>query len=1598
MSGEHATMDGADRLVWARPVIEALRVGAEEILSDVPSGTAVMIRDASGVIVGANARAESILGLTLDQLVGRTPMDPRWSAVSEQGLPLLHDQRPGMRTLETGEPIDGFLMGVLIPSTWATRWIQIDSRPIAPTSAGPLGVAIIFTDVSSTGRARAAAGSLFRVYRLLAENTDDVIWTMTLDGSLTYVSPAVERVSGFTPAEMMGRPLDETHPPESFDRIQQYVTGLRAALQSGTELPNFRGDLEYFRKNGTIMVGDVRLIPKMDATGKVVQILGVTRDVTENRASMRELARSRAEFAEAQQIAKAGSWSVDLRNKRGYWSAELYRIVGMTPPAAPQTWLSPEDLWALMGRVLSPATLGQVQSRVAHTLATGESYELEYDVDRPDGQRVRLVTRTTAMHDESGAIVGLRGSVADVTALRTALQAVAEREARFRAIEATARDAIITIRHDGQIVGWNAAAEHMFGYSAADAVGRHVSTVAPTSEYQDLADRLAHEREKRRESSEEPPPLAGIREMTATRRDGSVFPIEVSAASWTFGGELHFTAIVRNITERHARQTALERSRAELAEAQRIAHVGSWTWDPNSDVTTWSAEFCRILGLPADTAGPSIAQAQALYTPESWTRLAPAISRTTTEGVPYKVDVDLIRTDGVIVHAIAQGEAERGPDGAVVMLRGTLADVTQLRETQDALAVSEERFRAALNGSEDSIVMYRPVLAEDETLDDLEVIWANLAARQRWLPGREHDDPRGIQVFAEFGYLRPSVFEVFVTVLATREEKHTLQCYETPTGKRWVDLRISPFPGGLLAIGRDVTEVHRAQNALTASEERFRTIFEAAPIGIALVDALTGAVSEVNEQFAAIAGRTRDQMRTIDWMSFTHPDDIQPDFDNLARLNRHEIPKFELEKRYIRPDGSIVWISQTVVPVTTNDSTRPQNLCLIEDITERKVIRDEVVRSRSELAEAQRIAHVGNWTWDVVTGTARWSDEVYRIYGFEPQVSPLDVASLDSLFPPESQALANEMFNRALVDGQPFEYEHQFIRPDGTRCWGLRHAVPERGPDGRVVAIHGIEMDITERKLAQAEMERAFAELTEAQRVAKVGSWVLDTRHGLATASEETYRIAGLEPPTPAGAWVKVDAFLGSLVPLLDPATVKALAERDAHTLATGEPYELEYDLRRPDGQLIRILARVDAMRDPSGAIVGLRGTSADITESHQAAEELRASEARAQLLVEQLQQADSAKNTFIGTLSHELRNPLAAIVLALDQVQEVVDDHPEARWSLDIAERQSQHLARLVDDLLDVIRMSQNTIVLQTEPVGLNKLIWQIANDNQNFFDECGVSLEVRTSLTPLRLEADPARLTQAIGNLLHNAAKFSYPGVTVTLSIERDHTLNQAVVKVTDHGRGIAPDMLSHIFEAYWQADQGADRALGGLGLGLPIVKQIVELHGGTVTAASAGVGKGAQFTVRLPLIHQMEPKKPESPPTTNSPGPARPLVLRILLIEDDDALRELTALQLTQLGYAVVAAAATGPDGVAAARQHRPDVIVCDIGLPGMDGFSVARAIRAIPDLDTVRLIALSGYGQPEYVNSALEAGFDRHLTKPVNTRTLAAVLTEMLSGPS
>ncbi len=421
--------------------------------------------------------------------------------------------------------------------------------------------------------------------------------------------------------------------------------------------------------------------------------------------------------------------------------------------------------------------------------------------------------------------------------------------------------------------------------------------------------------------------------------------------------------------------------------------------------------------------------------------------------------------------------------------------------------------------------------------------------------------------------------------------------------------------------------------------------------------------------------------------------------------------------------------------------------------------------------------------------------------------------------------------------------------------------------------------------------------------------------------------------------------------------------------------------INRPDGTRRAAAVTFVPLKDRAGEITGAISAFYDMTERRELEDSLVARAA-------DLQRADRSKNEFLAMLAHELRNPLAPLLNAAEILRTPDADAAAREQAQHIIHRQIENMSRMIEDLLDVARITQGKIELRKAPVPLAAIIAAATALARPGIDARGQGLVVTLPEDPVFLEADSTRLEQVFGNLLTNASKYSTSGCHISITATRARTREgeplEVVVGVKDDGIGIAPELLPHIFELFVQAASPLDRAYGGLGIGLTLVQRLIEMHGGSVEARSAGLGRGSEFVVRLPILSAPVVRPILAPPSAKRESPRR-----VLIVDDnEDSARSMSMLQ--RLRGHETRTAFNGPDAIALAEEFLPEVVLLDIGLPVMDGYEVARRLRALPMLGRTLIVAMTGYGSAEDRTHAQAAGFDEYLVKPVDLDVLRLYL--------
>ena len=538
---------------------------------------------------------------------------------------------------------------------------------------------------------------------------------------------------------------------------------------------------------------------------------------------------------------------------------------------------------------------------------------------------------------------------------------------------------------------------------------------------------------------------------------------------------------------------------------------------------------------------------------------------------------------------------------------------------------------------------------------------------------------------------------------------------------------------------------------------------------------------------------------------------------------------------------------------------------------------------------------------------------------------------------------------------------------EDPRRWLSAVIYPLKDADGQVREVVLIHEDITARKRAEEalkESERLYRAIGES---IEYGVWVCDPQGRNIYASDSFLRLVGLtQEQCSEFGWGDV----------LHPDDAERTLAAWKECATSGGQWDIEHRFRGADGQWHPVLARGVPVKNERGEITAWAGINLDISNLKRVEDELR--------------EADRRKDEFLATLAHELRNPLAPIRNSLQILKMPGVDAATVQQTRDMMERQVHHLIRLVDDLLDVSRVMRGKIELRRESVELATVVARAVETAQPLIEVQGHQLEIAVPSESLLLSADPVRLAQVVGNLLTNAAKYTEANGRIWLKAERED--GRAVLRVRDNGIGIAPDVLPHVFDLFMQVDHAAARSQGGLGIGLTLVKNLVEMHGGTVEACSEGLGRGCEFVVRFPLLTSGNRNAVEDGNGQQQAETIRASGHRLLVVDDNRDAAVSLAMLLRLQGHEVHVAH-DGPSALAVAASYRPHVVFLDIGMPGMDGYETARRMRELPGMGNVVLAALTGWGQQEDRRRTAEAGFNHHLVKPPEPEAVNGVLDDL-----
>ena len=1405
-------------------------------------------------------------------------------------------------------------------------------------------------------------------------------WQIDLTTGACSASDRALELHGLPPGTQLNheRALACVHP----DDRASVEAALRLTVESGVP---FRHQHRVPQPDGSVRW--VSSHAERKGEGNLTCVVGLVQDVTEQKAADERLRASEQRFRLAADAVNGVVYEWDIQTGHVERQRGLYQVLGYHVAEVPPTaawWraqIHPDDLAVIEQQFMA---------------LTGNSLRSEYRLRHRDGRWLHVEDRGLLQRGDDGRVVRVVGCTVDVTERKRVEQALAERTTLLNGVLEGTPDVVFVKDLDGRILLANAACAALLSATPEQLVGMtgeelHPPDVAAAIRQHDKAVIAGGSPVQ----NEETIPVAGearsFLTLRAPLRDGSNRVIGV-------------LGIGRDITER-------QRSKALLAGQKRVLEMVA-TDAPLPDVLAAVCQMieeqepdlvCSLLlpdeqgrhiglavgaslraaclrgleGLPisppyVSSCGQSLdsgtlvdaadVAADERFAPQ-WRALLLG------QGLRACRSVPVTSTDGTVLASLGLYRRQPGgPEPVNQQLVDIAIHLTRVvlerHRAHRALRKSEKRLRRVFESNVTAMIHWdleRGLILDANaeflrmtgyTAEDL----ANGSLNFRDMTPPEWTDQNeagihrlrthGIASAYEKEYFRKDGSRVPVIIAGTRFED-------------------SPSEG--MSILLDITERKRVEQALAERTELLNAVLEGTTDVIFAKD-LNSRLLLANAAFAAAARSTPGQL-----VGKTDEDWFPPDLAAAVRQQDEAVIAHGSPMQFeetIPVAGEARSFLTLKAPLRDRSSRVVGILGIGRDITERKRADADLRRSEARFRAAINAVSDIVWTndalgqmageqaaWENFTGQDR---KRYQGYGWSRAVHPDDAQpTIDA-------------WNEAVAGKQLFVFEHRVRRRDGEwRLCSVR-AVPVLDHRGEIGEWVGVHTDITERKRAEESLRESEVRLGGILRRSPAGILQTDAAGCMTLVNPRWCEMLGHSEAELLGR---------NILEITHPSSVAETAAAFSRLVAGGPDFQIEKAYCRKDGSAIRVQANVAAVQSPAGEFLGLIAVVLDISERLRTEEELRR-------LAAELSEGDRRKDVFLATLAHELRNPLAPILNGL-QLMKLSESNDKALQQVcAMMDRQVLLLVRLVDDLLDLSRITQGKVALRSEKIDVQTVMAAAVESSRPAIEQAGHELTVVVPDEPIFVNGDAIRLGQVVTNLLNNSAKYTHRSGHIRLAAEREGGM--AVISVKDNGIGIPPAMLGRVFDMFTQVDRTLEKTTGGLGIGLSLVKGLLELHGGTIEAKSDGEGMGSEFVVHLPVLVDTA-AGPDSP--TGRPGQVVPPALRRILVVDDNPDAADFLGQLLELLGNDVRTANDGEAGIAMAAQFRPELVLMDIGMPKLNGYEAARRVRQLPWGQGMVLVALTGWGQEADRKKTADAGFDHHLVKPVELGALTKLMSDL-----
>jgi PAS domain S-box-containing protein len=1209
----------------------------------------------------------------------------------------------------------------------------------------------------------------------------------------------------------------------------------------------------------------------------------------------------------------------------------------------------------------------------------------------------------------------IQRSADDVAALR-------DSEARFRAIFENAAVGIARVAPDGRWLEVNQRLCDIVGYSREELMTK---TFADITHPDDLDQDLESVRRM----------LAGeidtyLMEKRYFRKDGSVVWVNltVSLTCKADGSPDYFISIVENITARKHAEDKLRSNEERLQLASRIAGLGVMEWDMRSDRIVWENDrMYEIFGLTRTDAAVGRTEFLERYLhPDDITRFEKALDDGKKSGRPIHIVSRIHRKDGALRWLKSFGRFEMAPDGTPIRMIVVMADITESRMAEEArleivalradvnaaLAEHRQSLQSMLQKTVEAMVRHLDAafariwtLNPEGLLLELQAsagMYTHLngkhsrirvgefkigliaSERKPHLTNDVLNDPRisdpewarenGMVAFA--GY--PLLVEDRVVGVMAMFARHSL----TESTIDAINTIAAPIAQAI--------ERKRAEDARRASDEQFRILANTAPVMIWVTDA-NKLCTFFNKPWLDFTGRAMEQELGNGWTQGIHPEDYERCME-IYTTSFEALEPFEMEYRLRRHDGEYRWVLDHGVPRFSpgGDFLGYVGSCL--DITERREFEEALRESESRFRQLAESLPQLVWTCRP-DGSCDYASPQWLRYTGGNEEGELGFGWLRRLHPDERDRIYTAWIEAA-PRGKPFDVEFRIRRNDGAYRWFKTRAVALKDSCGRIIKWFGSSMDIDDQKRAEVSQRESRDRLAGIVSSAMDAIITVDENQLIVLFNAAAERMFGCAASEALGQ--PLDRFIPERFRRSHTEDVRRFGETGGTSRAMGRLGALV--ALRADGSEFPIEASISAIEVGGRKLYTV--IHRDITERKRAEVE-REQLAREQVARATAEAANRSKDEFLALVSHELRSPLNAILGYARMLRAYALDKAAADKAAAAIERGAKSQLQIIEDLLDSARIVTGKLRIEPGPVDLVSALEAALDTVRPAAEAKGVTLIADFGAAPAEALGDSMRLQQVVWNLLSNAVKFTPEGGRVELRMEGGD--DDVRIIVSDTGKGIEPEFLPVVFDRFRQADTSGSRRHGGLGLGLSLAKYLVELHGGAITAASDGAGRGATFTVTLPRRHPAFVAPPAVAHAEGAVAPRADLSLEgvtALVVDDQEEARAILSQILIEYG-AQVTAVPSGAEALALlsapSSGKRPDVLILDIAMPEEDGFTVLKKVRELEAAQSagtrIPAVALTAFGRSEDRRRTLQAGFQMHIVKPVEPAELALVIASL-----